>query len=161
MTISEDFLLTMAEIAIALMGFSGVVTALGRRDQGDWTPEEILQLRSQVEPSAVALFGACIPSILALLISDQLLLWRVANGLLAILVGYALIAYYVRTRSAKTVMSQKVMSTVSAFVLLGIVASALNVIAHHQLTFVSGILLGIAVGVHNFGLLLFGVEDAP
>jgi len=49
---------TMAEIAIALIGFSGVVTALGPRREGRWTPSERLRLRTPVEPSAFSLVGA-------------------------------------------------------------------------------------------------------
>ena len=66
MNITEDFLLGIASISIALIGFSGVVIALGRRGQGKWTPSEMLQLRTLVEPSIVSLLGAFVPILLGL-----------------------------------------------------------------------------------------------
>lgn len=37
MGITDEFLIGIASISIALIG-SGVVTALGRRGEGSWTP---------------------------------------------------------------------------------------------------------------------------
>ena len=65
--VSEEFLMAISQIAIALIGFSGVVTALGHDKARKWTASEMLQLRTQVEPSLCALFGALVPSTVALL----------------------------------------------------------------------------------------------
>ena len=61
METSQEFLTAIAEIAIGLIGFSGIVTVLGQRAQGTWSAEDFLQLRTQVEPSVVALFGSLLP----------------------------------------------------------------------------------------------------
>ena len=68
---TEGFLLGIASIAIALIGFSGVVIALGRRGEGKWTPSEMLQLRTLVEPGIVSLLGAFVPILLGLLFLNE------------------------------------------------------------------------------------------
>ena len=158
--ISEEFLFSLAEISIALIGFSGVVTVLGHRGKGEWKADELLQLRTQVEPSAVSLFGAMLPSTLGLVIVELDVLWRVCNGLLAILIGIALGAFLLRARHAPLVASQNVLTIVAIIVFIGLVCSTLNLVSDHQFTFVVGLILGIVVGVHNFALLLFRVEEA-
>ena len=82
MNLTEDFLLNVASISIALIGFSGVVTALGRRGEGRWTASELLQLKTLVEPSIVSLLGAFVPITLGLIIQNSEVLWRVSNAML-------------------------------------------------------------------------------
>lgn len=158
MTLSDETLMGIAQIAITLIGFSGVVTALGH-DRGErWGPAELLQLRTQVEPSMTALFGALLPATAGLLVDSQNALWQICNGLLAVFIFAALLAYLVRTKRAPTLLSQKVLTVVSIFVLAGLVASTTNLVTAHQATFMFGLLLGLVVGVHNFTLLLFRIE---
>lgn len=81
--ITEDTLHSIAAIAVALIGFSGVVTALGPRGEGRWTASELLQLRTLVEPSIVSLAGAFLPIGLGQLVSEPDAVWKISNGLLA------------------------------------------------------------------------------
>jgi hypothetical protein len=41
---TEEYLFTFAEIAVALIGFSGVVTILGHRERGEWQKAEKIRL---------------------------------------------------------------------------------------------------------------------
>ena len=66
MILSEEVLMGFAGVAVALIGFSGVVMALGRRGAGDWSQAELLQLRTLVEPSIITLIAAFVPITLAL-----------------------------------------------------------------------------------------------
>lgn len=52
---TEDYLFTIAEIAVALIGFSGVVAVLGHRGKGSWQPAERVRLLALTEPSIIAL----------------------------------------------------------------------------------------------------------
>lgn len=155
MNISEDFLIAIASIAITLIGFSGVVTALGHRGEGKWSQSEKLQLLTLVEPSLVALFGAFIPIIGGLVIEDQNLLWRTSNGLLLFMhiVGFG--SFLKRGRSASVHISQHMMSVVTIAILLFQVFSIFGLTTHHELAFAFSLLLGISVSVINFYLLLF------
>ncbi len=80
MNLSEEILMGVAGISIALIGFSGVVTALGRGGTGRWSPSEMLQLRTLVEPSIIILLAAFVPSTLMLVTDNAEIVWRVANN---------------------------------------------------------------------------------
>jgi len=159
MSLSEDFLLAIAAIAISLIGFSGVVTALGRRGEGKWTTLEKLQLQTLVEPSLVSLFGAFSPLLLGLAVKDQETVWRLSNGILLLLhmVGFGL--FLARSKEAVILTSHKILSVITCIILLFQAASIFNLTVYHQLAFAISLLLGIAVSVHNFYLLLFFNDD--
>ena len=155
MNISEDFLIAIASIAITLIGFSGVVTALGRRGEGKWNQSEKLQMLTLVEPSLVSLFGAFLPIMLLLVIEDYNLLWRIANALLLSfhMVGFGL--FLKRGRSAPVHFAQHVMSMTTILILLFQAVSILGLTIYHELAFALSLLLGVCVSVINFYLLLF------
>jgi len=48
-TLSDSTLIGIAQLAVALVGFGGVVAVLGRRAKREWEPEETLQLPTMVE----------------------------------------------------------------------------------------------------------------
>lgn len=155
MVLSEDVLLAVASLCVALIGFSGVVTALGRRGQGRWTSSEMLQLRTLVEPSVITLFGAFVPIALDLLVGDTILKWRIANGLLfgGHVIGLSL--FWIRGSSAEIFISHKIMTGITGLVLLYQLGSVLNLASNHPLAYLFGLLLGVGVSIHNFYLLLF------
>ncbi len=159
MILSEEVLVGVAGIAITLIGFSGVVTALGRRDTGLWSPEEMLQLRTLVEPSIVSLFSAFVPLSLGIVIANDEVVWRTANGacFIAHFVG---IAAFVRRGSTGMVhTSHKVGFSISVIIMLAMLAGMFSPLKWTQLTFFLGMLLGIGVSVHNFYLLLFPASE--
>jgi hypothetical protein len=158
MNLSDETLMAIAQIAVTLIGFSGVVTALGHEKNKVWSAAELLQLRTQVEPSLTALFGALLPATVGLLVGNHEVLWRICNALLAVFIVLALGAFLFRTRAAPTLFGQWVLTALSFVVLMGLILSATNVVILHQLTFMLGLWLGLLVGVYNFSLLLFRVE---
>jgi hypothetical protein len=48
LALNDELLVAIAQIAVALIGFSGVVVSLGRA-KNEWTQSELLQLRTLVE----------------------------------------------------------------------------------------------------------------
>lgn len=159
MFISEDVLMAMAGLSVALIGFSGVVSALGRRGQGQWTPVEMLQLRTLLEPGLNTLFGAFVPIVLALVISDEALLWRVANG---VLLGSGLVCFslfWLRGAATKVLPSQMFMTAIAVLIFSVQVFSVFNIFSNHALAYALGLMLGLAVSVHNFYLLLFAQHE--
>lgn len=155
---SEVLLMAIAQIAVALIGFSGVVTTLGHSRGAKWTAAELLQLRTHVEPSMVALFGALVPSTICLVVDSPALLWRISNAILVLTGSVSMVRYLYRTRRSPTLWSQRVLFVVSLLVLLAMILGALDVVPKHEFTFVLGLWVAMAVGVHNFALLLFRVE---
>jgi hypothetical protein len=123
-----------------------------------WTAAEILQLRTQVEPSIVALFGALLPGTSSLIVESSALLWRISNAILVLFGAVALIRYLYRTRRTATLWSQRVLLVVSVLVSLGMICAALDLVSQHEFTFVPGLWVALLAGVHNFTLLLFRIE---
>jgi len=160
MNLSEDVLVGIAGVAIALIGFSGVVTTLGRRVSGEWSPAETLQLRTLVDPSLVTLFSAFVPIGLGLITADTEFVWRASN--FAVFVGHALgFAAFLRRGSTETVLVvQTVWSVITVVVLSGTLGSSFGLIPWHQFTFLLGLALGIGVSLQNFYLLLFPSAQA-
>ena len=158
MIITDEFLVGVAGIAVALIGFSGVVAALGRRSEGRWTPSELLQLRTLVEPSIVSLLGAFAPIVLGLAIHNSDVLWRSSNALLLSfhLVGFT--AFLVRGSSSGVEVSHKIMTSIFLLIALFQLASIFNWLPLHQLAFSLSLIYGIFVSVHNFYLLLFNAD---
>lgn len=156
----EELLFTIAEIAVALIGFSGVVTVLGHRGQGNWQAAEKVRLQAMVEPSIIALFGALSPATLGLILESGDSLWRLSNALVLAmhLVGFT--AYTLRARHAETLLSQKLMASLAVLVFLVQASSLFNLMPYHQFALVLGLLLGLMVAVFNFCLLLFHIIHA-
>ena len=161
MTLTDETLMAIAQIAVALIGFSGVVVALGRRGKGSWSEAELLQLRTLVEPSVIVLIGAFVPFALSLLDLQGTSVWRFGNGVLLFLhaIGHSL--FFVRSAKRENVVvrSQKAVTGIAFLVYAVLIGSVAGLIEYHQLAFLLGLLLGILVSVVNFYLLLFGRQE--
>ena len=77
MVSEQDYLITVAQIAIAIAGFSSIVEALSTRHIQHWTDEERYNFRLLLQVSAIAMFFALIPMILVHVLEESLA-WRAA-----------------------------------------------------------------------------------
>jgi hypothetical protein len=75
----ESALDSVIEVAIALVGFSGIVAAVGRRGAGHWSPLDQLLLRVLLTAAGAALAFAFLPYLL-IDIMDPSLVWRICSG---------------------------------------------------------------------------------
>jgi len=75
---------TIAEVAIALAGFTGVVIVLGQRSAGTWSAAERSTIRVLLESSVGAVFFALFPAIVVSSFSAPITAWRVSAGLLTV-----------------------------------------------------------------------------
>lgn len=80
-----DLLQNLAEIFIALVGFTGIVAAIGRRSQGEWDPIERARLLSLLGAGGAGAVSALAPMVAASAGVPELLIWRVGNGTNALL----------------------------------------------------------------------------
>ena len=156
----SDTLSTIAEVSIALAGFTGVVAVLGRRSSGGWSSEELLQLRALVETSLAALFVSFVPGMVSSAVGSETAVWRWSNGFIAGAHLAILLAFFVRARNAAPTVGQKILGSVGAgFVLLHL-GAAVGIVAWAAPLFVLGLLGLLFVAAHNFVLLLFSVRRA-
>ncbi len=79
----ESALGSLIEVAIALVGFSGIVAAVGRRGAGHWSKIDQLRLRILLSAGGAALSFAFLPFTMIDAI-DPSLAWRLCSGMLAI-----------------------------------------------------------------------------
>jgi hypothetical protein len=86
----SDLLQTIAEIAIALAGFTGVVAFLGQRARGDWRTVDLFRFNQLLAGSLAALLLSFAPILLFKLGVPEPLAWRASSGLLALYLAVSL-----------------------------------------------------------------------
>ena len=152
--LSEEVLMGIAAVSVTLIGFSGVVTALGRQHDRSWSRPEAIQLFALVAPSIVTLVSAFVPVVLNLITENTDLIWRASNDV-CFLGHLSGIIYFIRMGSGMTVrFSHKVGLTCTFGIMTILLISVLGIGSWYQFTYLLGLLLGIGVSVHNFYLLL-------
>jgi hypothetical protein len=97
-----EYLYTVAQIAVALIGFSGIVAAFKERGDAGLAGNEHALLSLLIERGFAALFFALLPPLLALLMSPGRVFWAVCSGLLG---AYTLTAF-VRLLRRRRLMSE-------------------------------------------------------
>jgi hypothetical protein len=104
-SIAGDPLLTTAEVAITLAGFTGIVAVLGQRGRGDWRPEEQLRLVMLLASSFAALLFAMLPIALGSLGLTEAGSWTISSTLLAVSIAAAhpAVVYFLRFLPAEAV----------------------------------------------------------
>jgi hypothetical protein len=158
---TQTVLSTVAEVSIALAGFTGVVAVLGNRRKHDWTADERLQLRTLVETSLTALFASFAPAVLFLVLSSETAVWRGANLFLGALHLTNLVAFLRRAKDAKPTSSQKLLLVIGVALILAHFLAFAGVLPWYVLIFVIGLLQQVFIAALNFVLLLFPVKESP
>lgn len=77
----ENLLIGIAEVAIALTGFAGVVVVLGRRASGAWPAVDEYRLRSLIENGLIAVLAAFLPFAAQQLSDRPEVIWGVSSAL--------------------------------------------------------------------------------
>jgi len=151
---------TIAEIAIALAGFTGVVAVLGHRSQGTWSSAERLQLRVLVETSLTVLFASLVPGLLLTTSMSDAAVWRAANLVLAALHTANFAAFGIRAQTAETTKSQRALIALGVATILAHILAALAVVPWYSTIFVFGLIQQLFIASLNFLLLLFPLESS-
>jgi len=94
---SNEALLTIAEIAIAIIGFAGIVSALRPEALHAADALHRLRLRLMVEASASVMIYAFLPFVLMGIVSEQQT-WAIGSGILAITSPVQVGSVYFRQR---------------------------------------------------------------
>ena len=144
----EDSLYNVAEIAIALAGFSGLVAVFRSERLGAWLPRERFLFWLLISFALAALFFALLPVTLHLLGFSEAVVWATASALLAsyyVVVGVAALIGHVRMNRAghptSRPLSWYVIFPTGVLVVASLLLNAF------------GIVLDRAVGVYHLGLL--------
>lgn len=85
-----DFLLTIAEISLAFVGFSAIIAVFRQAGGRTWSEFERLLIRAMIELGFAALFFALVPQILAYLGFPDPWVWGLSSASL----GFFMLGYH-------------------------------------------------------------------
>jgi hypothetical protein len=89
-----DTLAALAQVSVTLAGFAGIGVALGRRDQGEFTPADLLGLGALLRPSLAAAAWAFVPLVLDSAAVPEPRIWMLSSaGYMVFVVG--MVAFFV------------------------------------------------------------------
>ncbi len=157
---ASDELLTIAELAIGLAGFSGVVVAFS--DRGQITGLDWWRFAALLTMSVAAAVVAFVPSILNLVGVAEDQLWRLAS-LAFLVVGIPIAAVFPRRLIRANLetgvgIPRKALAPVFLSALLNLVIQVCNVLgwpwSPHAGPFVIGLLIWLVIAASAFGLLV-------
>jgi len=162
----NETLRTLAEVAVALTGFTGIVAVLGHRAGGEWTPLELLRLRMLLETSLAVLFLSLLPIVFQEVSQSEETLWRISNGLQVLVhLGGVLVLYFRVSRLEPSQWPPVERRLTAALLPLSIaiiaaqVATSIGILASHgYFLYLLGLVYLLALAALHFVLLL--VPDA-
>jgi hypothetical protein len=136
-TLDPSVLFALAEIAVALAGFSAIVVIFRRRESGKWRVADAERFHGMVLHAVAAAFFCLLPSLVGVFVESTQLVWNLCSAALGLQITahVALVLRFTSTGGA----SRAVLS-------MGFVAAALQVFN----------LFGIGYS-HEFAPYLFGV----
>lgn len=82
----ENALWQVANLALIVMGFSGVVAFLGSRAVGEWTERDVVRLTILMMVSARLILAAVLPLVLMYFGIEGKKLWSISSGFQAIFI---------------------------------------------------------------------------
>jgi len=94
----QSLLLTLAEVSVALAGFSGVVSVFGRRRTEEWDPGDRLHLSFMLETSLAALFLSILPFAMFAAELSPRSTWAIMSGIFAVFLVLVVVAGLYRYR---------------------------------------------------------------
>jgi hypothetical protein len=130
---SEGFFLDIAKIAITIVGFAGVVSALRHDRDAPWSIIEIAGLRSMIGHGLASVGFGLLPSLASFLATDECMLWASCSLILALFSAYTLIiqamaVYRNRRRGAPPRRFGRMLVDFFAFGIAVLVIQGINVV---------------------------------
>jgi hypothetical protein len=168
----NEALLTIAEIAIATIGFAGIMSALRPSSSHSADRMHRLRLRLMVEASASVMVFAFFPFVLSGLVDSEKI-WTLGSGILAITSPLFVGSVYVRQRRLfgtglirETLLFDTFVVVMAMVVEIALVVNFLGMIFEsHFAAYLLGVLFPLGVAVAMFIRAIFAADasdrDAP
>ena len=156
MTLAENVetLHAIAQIAITLIGFSGIVVVFGERSAAKWTADEALRFYVLIAGPLTALACSFVPILVGQITADSDVIWRVSNAVLGAAHLANMVPFLLRRHGARPTTGQKCNAAIGITLIAAHFLTALSVLPWYSFIFISGLLQQTWIGLHNF-LLLF------
>ena len=161
----NEALLTIAEIAIATIGFAGIMSALRPSSSQSADAMHRLRLRLMVEASASVMVFAFLPFVL-LGVVDSEKVWALGSGILAITSPLLVGSIYVRQRRLfgtslirETVLFDTFVMVTAALVEIALIVNCFGALFEsHFAAYLLGVLFPLAVAVAMFIRAIFASD---
>lgn len=151
---SHDTLVLLAELAVAIAGFSGVVVALEARGVSQWSASRRFNLRVLLQVSALVVFFSILPLILERAI-EQPASWRVALWAYG-LVHLADVSSFILRRPPEVVGLRRIAQIVGLiFAIASLCIAAFGSLLLAEITYLSMLVWHLGVAAMGFASLLF------
>ena len=145
---------TIAQVAITLIGFSGIVVVFGERTATRWSSDEALRFYVLIAGPLTALACSFVPILLSQLTNDSAVIWRSSNAILGSAHMANIIPFLLNRHGAKATIGQKFNAAIGLTLIAAHFLAALDVLPWFTFIFIAGLLQQTWIGLHNF-LLLF------
>ncbi len=161
----NEALLTIAEIAIATIGFAGIMSALRPSSSHSADAMHRLRLRLMVEASASVMVFAFLPSVLLGLVDSEKV-WALGSGILAITSPLLVGSIYVRQRRLfgtglirETLLFDSFVVVMAGLVEITLIVNFLTeFFESHFAAYLLGVLFPLAVAVAMFIRAIFASD---
>jgi hypothetical protein len=161
----NEALLTIAEIAIATIGFAGIMSALRTTSSRSADAMHRLRLRLMVEASACVMIFAFLPFVLLGLVDNESI-WTFGSGILAITSPLLVGSIYVRQRRLfgtglirETLLFDTTVIVAAVLVEIALIVNCLGILfASHFAAYLLGVLFPLAVAVAMFIRAIFASD---
>ena len=150
---NQDTLHTIAEIAVALAGFTGIVTVFGSRSAQS-APQDALRLRQLFRSSLSALFCSLAPILISMVNTDSQQVWKLSCAVVAAVMAINLRKFWARITFKDLPRSQKIYFVIGPAIVIALISAALGETLDPRFTVFSGLLWMLWVASQNFLLLL-------
>ena len=155
---SHETLVLLAELAVAIAGFSGVVVAIEARRLSEWSASRRFNLRVLLQVSALVVFFSILPLVLERVI-EQPASWRIALWAYG-LVHLADVSSFMLRRPATVVGLRRVAQIVGLALAIGSLGvAAFGSLLLSEITYLSMLVWHLAVAAMGFASLLFDDSD--
>ena len=149
----QDILLTVAELAVALVGFTGIIGSLSRKE--DWTLAEFRNLVVMLRAGFSATGLSLLPIALAQFFSTTLA-WQLSISVLTVVMGSNLYVFFRNSNLKNVTISQKIMAPIAIVIAIACALAAVGVIGDASRLYIVAIFWMLMVASHNFVILLAG-----
>ena len=149
-----DTLHTIAQVAITLIGFSGIVVVFGERTASRWTSDEAQRFYVLIAGPLTALACSFVPILLSQLTNDSVFIWRTSNAILGAAHLSNMIPFLLNRHGAKATTGPWLNAAIGLALIAAHFLAALNIVPWFAFIFITGLLQQTWIGLYNF-LLLF------
>jgi uncharacterized membrane protein len=158
---ASNFLIGIAEVGAAFVGFSSIVAIFGRRADGALAPMDRIRVRNLVEQALIVAILGFLPLALFRLNVSEPGTWTISSVVLGVVLSLGLVLWFIRARALRKLASLRLWMAAVGTVSLGaaLFLQVLNVTGwifdSESGPYLAGLLLVLFLAGLQFALLVF------